>query len=444
MKCRFENSFMVNVDLTKKMLEYKDNGHESCWSSLRALTTKTDSEFLWPIKSLSFPFSTTNTNLIFSKKFSRKLPDFSNFYKLIPLRSLTSSGKSVNGLHFSVESKWKRMETVETPSNTELTQSGNCGILHFPLTHSSGFSQVSTEASAELPKNNAEFARQFIRSRNLQKEDLKNCQEFILLPKKKKDAIYGQFRHNPEFGGVSQTLKRKKLKAKNENRPFSIGPVVFSLLIVCEGVVLVTSYNFYLMMGLGRPLAMASSVIIETAFMLTSAMNSFKANLLRYSILCLGLFSICYSTYRSDEGLKSLRRNMISEIKLATSKIKNQENRLQKLFSEKEDLMKTMNVYRDHGLVTKGLKNLAADKARIAKQIFSVQNIKEKSIGELRRLKSKQTNSGDFSIEAIKSVQVKTWAMIFAFVLIQFISVFFSKLFFNSNRLGLFQRAKLW
>lgn len=415
-------------DLRRNIIENRKNGPEIACNNSQTLTTRSClKEFSWPIKSLTLSFSTTNTKFKIFKQDYRRSPNFSIFAP-----KTSQKFQRIFGINEQMSQKrlglnWERRGFVKTPMDTGNSEIGISNVI--PIKN---WDQTKIpKRSNKNPKNNAEYARNFIRSHGIAKSELRHSLEFKALPKKKQDAVRNQLRFNPEFGGTPRSKSKKKKSISKFKTPW-VGLTTILPLLAAEGIILAASYKFYILMGLSNHLALISAFVVETAFMLTSAMNSVRATFLRLAILFLGLFSVCYSTYKSDPGLKQIKSFLESQKVIHQSKIDAQNVQIGELNLEKRQIQADMAIYRKHGLVSKGLSKLKIDKERNFKTLKLAQLRKEAAIQKLSALDQQLANQSDFSMNSIKAIQVKTWVMIALLTIIQFISVFFSKEFFKA------------
>lgn len=281
----------------------------------------------------------------------------------------------------------------------------------------------STNSNDFQKKSNnlATWSKDFIKKNRLNQKNLKVKTCFQNLSKKEKQAIYYQLRKKSKKKIETSRVVKTKNVLNLKLALLLIIPVVLS-----EILILNFSFKFYEALGFSAFIGACCAIVVELFYMLTSSYNKKFFKLLRAPIFIYSVFTVCMSSYLSDESLKAFKGSKFSEIEALNKQLSVEVELKQNVLMGLRSINEDMNVYRSHNLVSKGIEKLKSEKnylrQKLDASILKIESIQKNILIKKENLK----NLGDFSMKSLKNVSFKTYAVISFLILIQFLSGIFT------------------
>lgn len=397
-------------------------------------------------KLAGFPSPLNNTNLYKRSVCLRKILFFST--KKIHRQLLSKINKNrlltVNNSNFEwTYSSFKLLTSqlmkndhclldVEFPKEDKTVETtGNKGTTTVELDNVLDFFQGHSTPTRQKRNNNGQLARDLIKKYRLTRENIKHSEDFKNFPRTIKKAIYYQFSKEEKADTKEKSKARPKKKKGSQPLSFHVASLLMIPVFSSEILILNFSYEYY---DFPLVFAILAAVTVELFFMITSGSPKAIIRFLRVPIYIFSIFTVCYSTYQNDHKIRDFSARSMDQINFLKQELEENKNRVSLLKTQLKGVFKDMEVYRANEMVTKGRRELASEKKDLNTQIKSTNDVIRSLREKIALEENKNINRSAFSKENLGLVEVKTWAIMVFFMIIQFLSSLCTQLFCESYR----------
>ena len=305
-------------------------------------------------------------------------------------------------------------------------------LIPFKHSESEGFKGNKKNKNKKIGVNlekkfNSEFAKNFIKKYGI--DNARKNEEYKKLSLQQKEAIRYQLKK------IKNIPEKEKIKKKIT--PWSsviknlIKPISFLCFLLIEILVFSISKDFYQSIGLPLFMSVSLAFLIEFIFLASSSMSGFFSILFRLSTLFLSIFTLIWASVANDPSVKRIRQDQLLEEESFRNQIIRLNETIGSKKKEKEQLIKTSDIYLDEKMATKATKEILPKIKEINLEITSY--LSEISLAE-KNLRLVALNSDISFFQKIKHIREETIVFILVIFLLQlFIAVFFRKILFDEK-----------
>ena len=281
----------------------------------------------------------------------------------------------------------------------------------------------------------AEWAKEYIARHRLRSNTYTRSSAFKDLDRKEQHAVRYQFRKRllsflipgsqtsssaDACEQITQQKQNKKPKLSKKAKPTfwqslcSLPPVALA-----EAMIVYLSTQFYVQLDFAQTHALILALCVELFYMQFSTAKTVGGKMMKWALLSYSIFTVAYSTYSRDEGLKKFQQHRQQHIQILESKLA--ANRIQIKQTQKEfrSLQTSMEIYQKHEKISMGLTRLAKHKADNKTAMKELEQRGQDLTDDLSREKQKLQNESVISAEALRTLEVKSMVIILGFFLIQ-------------------------
>lgn len=274
-------------------------------------------------------------------------------------------------------------------------------------------------------KKRASWSKDYIKSNKFKPSNFTQKAAFKSLAIKEQQAIRYQMKKKAAYNGAKGAKKMAAPKKKNRvvTKAEAVGAAItMAFVAIIEGLVLVRSAPFFILMGFSPTESVLAAVCLEFGYMATSISREKSLQVLRYALLVMSIMATSYAAYKNDGGLTIGERNRSANYSRIKQEIDLIDADISGLNLEKISQNKSMEIYQNHNLITKGLLKLGPEKKMTRHNISSAQEKRAGLVQKLNQVEAVNADYSVFSINSLKSIHITTWFGIFFMILLQIMS----------------------